>query len=104
MLIGKFDKQPAEVKDYPVDLSAWLSECNDSLADATVLVECTSRVDDPALSALRLQQLVVNPLAGVVAVWLSHGTHGERYKVTLTATTVGGRVDQSEFAVRVKEI
>ena len=104
MLIGKFDKQPAEVKDYPVDLSAWLSESNDSLGDATVLVECISRTDDPALTAMRLHRLLINPVAGVVSVWLSHGTNGERYKVSVTATTASGRVDQSEFIVKVKEI
>jgi len=38
-----------------------------------------------------------------VSVWLSGGTDGQRYKVTVTVDTMGGRRDQSEFIVRVKD-
>jgi hypothetical protein len=104
MLIGKFEKQPIEVKDYVIDLSAWLAEKDDTLDDAVVSIECISRADDPALTTLKLHSLLINPLSGMVSVWLSDGLSQERYKVSVTASTTGGRVDQSEFIVKVKEI
>jgi hypothetical protein len=38
-----------------------------------------------------------------VTVWLSGGTDRRKYKVTVQASTVGGRIDESEFLVIVKE-
>ncbi|MEO8021069.1 hypothetical protein [Polaromonas sp.] len=100
MILGKHDKQPAEVKDYPIDYSEWLSEipAGDTLASAIAVATCTTT---PADTALVVDQVIVSPIG--VAVWLSAGTDGETYKVTVTATTVGGRVDQSEITVRVKD-
>ena len=40
---------------------------------------------------------------GVAKVWLSGGLHGKTYKVTVTLTTVGGRIKQVEILIKVKE-
>ena len=103
MLVGKFVKQPADVKDYVLDVSSWLNEVSDTLLDATVFIECTSRTDDAALTTLALKSLVINPASGVVAVWLERGTVNEKYKVTVRVTTAAGRLDESEFAIRMKD-
>ena len=42
--------------------------------------------------------------ATTVKVWISGGTHGARYKVTVTVTTTYERVDQSELIFTIKEI
>ena len=42
--------------------------------------------------------------ATTVKLWISGGTHGARYKVTVTVTTTYERVDQSELIFTVKDI
>ena len=98
MILDKKEKQPVEIKDYPIDYTEWLSPISDTIADAVAQIECLT---DAANTALSLHSLGVSTTG--VAVWLSGGTDGERYKVTVTVTTLGGRVDQSEFIIKVKE-
>lgn len=104
MIVGKHTKQPTEVKDYVVDLSQWLGEAQDTLTAVQASVMCTSRDDDPPATTLAVKSVIMNPALGQVAVWLEKGTDGERYKVTVTSTTAAGRVDESEFVVRIKEV
>lgn len=100
MILDRKEKQPAEVKDYPIDYSEWLDEiaAGDTIASAAAAFACTST---PADVALVIDQVLVSNTA--VTVWLSAGTANEIYKVTVTVTTTGGRVDQSEFIVKVKD-
>lgn len=100
MILGKHDKQPAERKDYPIDYSDWLAEIagGDAISVATAVVVCTTT---PTNTAMTIYQVVVS--ASGVSVWLAGGTAGQTYKVTVTATTVGGRIDESEITVRVKD-
>lgn len=104
MIVGKHTKQPLEVKDYVVDISQWLAESGDTLGNAQAAVVCTSRDDDPAATALAVKWIVMNPTDGQTAVWLEKGTDGERYKVTVTSITAAGRVIESEFIIKVKEV
>ena len=101
MIIGKFTKQPAEVLDYDIDFSEFL-------ADGDTLVS----VGDPAVPSPL--NVVVTPaglalgptceLGGVgIKQWLSGGTAGTTYKVTVTATSNAGRIKQVEFVIRVKD-
>lgn len=100
MNLGKFDKQPADVKDYPIDYSDWLGEIagGDTLVDADASVICTT---DPTNTALTVDSVTVS--AKGLAVWLSGGTSGQTYKVTVLAQTAGGRRDENELTVRVKD-
>ena len=100
MILDRKEKQPAEVKDYPIDYSQWLAEIigGDTLAFAVAAAVCTT---DATNTALVVNQVVVSGSA--LAIWLSGGTDNQNYKVTVTATTTGGRVDQSEFIVKIKD-
>jgi hypothetical protein len=100
MILDRKEKQPAEVKDYPIDYSEWLGEitAGDTIASAVAVSACTSDSSD---TALVVNQVVISNTA--VTVWLSAGTTNQKYKVTVTVTTVGGRIDQSEFIVKVKD-
>ena len=101
MILGKFTKQPAETLDYDIDFSEFLS-------DGDTLV---STGDPPAPSPLDVvvapsgltlgPTLVIDGL--VIKQWVSGGTDGQKYKITLTATSNAGRVKQVEFTVRVKD-
>lgn len=92
MIIGIFQKQPAERLDYDLDYVEWHVD-GDTVVSATVAV---------APAGLTIESHFVND--PFVKVWVSGGTHGATYKVTVTATTSGGRIKQDEFKIKVKDI
>lgn len=92
MILGNFTKQPVDVLDYDVDYSEWLSD-NDNVQSAEISVTPTGLTVD--------SHFVNDPR---VKINLSGGTDGVTYKVTVTATTIDGRIKQDEFKIKVKEI
>lgn len=86
-----FNKQPADVLDYDIDLSDWLTQ-GDNLNSADVSVDVAGlTVDDKTVSDDRLK------------IWLSGGTSGSTYKVTANLITEDGRTKQVDFKVRVTD-
>lgn len=98
MILDRKEKQPIEIKDYSINYAEWLTDVGDTLTSVNAAVVCLT---DPTNTALLVSNLTLAPTA--VSVWLSGGTDGQRYKVTVTVTTLGGRRDQSEFIVKIKE-
>ena len=99
MILAKYEKQPVEVKDYDIDYGEWLAPVADDLDAVQTLVECLS---DPNDTSLQVDSAPFT--ASTVKLWISGGTHGARYKVTVTVTTTYERVDQSELIFTVKDI
>jgi hypothetical protein len=98
VILDRKEKQPIEIKDYPISYAEWLAEAGDVLTDVQASIVCLTDPDDTALVVHNLT------LASTVAsVWLSGGTDGQRYKVIVTVTTQGGRRDQSEFIMKIKD-
>ena len=91
MNLGNFVKQPVDVLDYDIDYSEWLT-ANDNVASAVASVS-------PA--GLTVQSIFINDPR--VKIWLSGGTNGVTYKVTVNTTTADGRLKQDEFKVKVKD-
>lgn len=91
MNLGTFTKQPVEVKDYDLDYSEWLVAA-DTVEAAEVTVE-------PA--GLTVRSVFTQDKK--IKVWLSAGTNGTVYNLTVTMTTAYGRVKQDEFKVKVKD-
>lgn len=93
-ILGKFEKQSAEVLDYDVDFTKWFAARSltpDILtvtAEAGITVVASSRTD------------------AVVKIILSGGTSGTQYKitVTLTSTSVPALKREADFVVKVKDI
>lgn len=101
MIIGKFIKQPADILDYDIDFSGFLADGDTLLSTGNPAVPSPLNVvvTPPGLT---LGSTFV--LGGVMLKqWLSGGTDGVKYKVTVTATSNAGRVKQVEFVVRVKD-
>lgn len=100
MIIGRKIKQPAEVKDFPIDYASWFAAKgdNDTIASVTHFVTGLGLSPD---SALHIDKIVIAPTA--LVVWVSGGTDKKRYKVTINVITANGRVDQSEFIVKAKD-
>jgi len=90
MALQKFTKQPNDVLDYDVDFSDWMVS-GDEVDGVTVSADAGVTVDSYAFTD------------EIVKVWLSGGTDGETYKITVLATTEGGRSKEQEFRIKVKE-
>ena len=90
-VLGVFTKQPAELMDYDVEFTEFLAGLNDSIQSFTVDADAGITVISSALNG------------NVVKVWCADGVSGTSYKITVTAQTVGGRIKQVEFKIKVKE-
>ena len=97
MILERYEKQPAELKDYDIDYAEWLAPVSDTLN--TVIATVTSADEDTP--TLTCNTVFVSPTSA--KFWVAGGTDGVKYKLTATATTVGGRVDQSELVFTVKD-
>lgn len=99
MILKKLKKQPRESKDYDVDFAPWLSPTGDALDDVVVEVLC---LDDPEDTALEVFDVQLT--ASKAKLWVRGGTDGYAYKVTLLASSVGQRIDESEVIFAVGDI
>ena len=101
MILAKYEKQPAEVKDYDIDYAEWLGPVGDTVATAVAVV--TS--DAGPVPTLKVDSVETSDTA--VKLWVSGGTAGVRYKITVLMTTTGiagkTRKDESELVFTVKE-
>ena len=94
-ILAKYTKQPADEQDYDIDFqSEFLNGLNDT-APGPGGVQVTA---DPGITIDSFSLL-----AGRVKVWVSGGTSGESYKITVTLSTTYGRTKQVEIVVKVKE-
>ena len=93
-ILAKFEKQPADVQDFDIDFSEWLTDMGDTARGPAGLM-----VEAKAGLTILAQTLT----DGVVKVWTAGGTDGTTYKITATVTTAGNRVKQAEINIKVKE-
>ena len=92
-ILAKFEKQPADVRYYHMHFTNFLAALVDTVLSIPVVVT------DAGIT----QPFPASISDGIVKIWLSGGTPGVIYKVTVTLTTVGGWVEQQEFVVKVRE-
>lgn len=109
-----FPKQPDEILDYDADFNAFLeltpadtlSSAVASVSEGVTDADQTTYLDNslPIPDYLTIDSTVVSTSDGIVKVWLSSGRDGQKYKVTILATTTAGRVKEHEFRIRVKDL
>ncbi len=92
MKLGTVQQQPAERFSYSVDFVDALTTL-DNVQSATVTATPTGLTIDNVG--------VYDPR---VKFWVSGGTSGVAYKVTVTTTTADGRIYQDEIIFKIKEI
>ena len=97
MILAKYEKQPAEVKDYDIDYSEWLIPAEDTISSITTVVTSESEAA-PTLEVDYTQNTIT-----VAKLWVSGGTVGTQYKITVLMTSEGGRVDESELVFNIKD-
>ncbi len=86
-------KQPADQLDYDVKFDRWLPD-GDYITSGNAVLDKTG-------------ELVIDSISitdQVIKVWMSGGVSGTTYKITITAATAGGRIKETEFRLRVKEL
>lgn len=91
-MLATINKQPADHLDYDVDYSRWLPD-NDVVTMAETAVEPAGEL---VIESVQITDQVVK-------VWASGGQNGGTYKITVTASTSGGRIKETEFRIRVRE-
>lgn len=98
--IPVIDKAPTAVLDYPMDWAApspigpWL-QTGETITSASCVL-------DPGITLLtNTPVLTPNGAATMVTPWLSGGTAGQTYTVTVHITTSQGRTDERSFRVNV---
>lgn len=93
-MIEKKSKQPHETLDY--DFNALRPLGNDD-----TITGVTASYSGPDRLLFIERALVMDEVTP--KVWLSGGTDGATYKVTILATTAAGRVIEGEFLLYVKD-
>lgn len=97
-----YEKQPAEIQDYWVDYSRWLTAVDDAASSHTASVE---NVTPGAISPDDDMTLVMSAISSnSVVARCSGGKHGMVYKLTTTMTSANGLVKESDVMIRVIEV
>lgn len=97
MILATYEKQPSEIKDYDIDYREWLTPADDVVSSVTTVVSSSTEAV-PTLVVDSIQSTVY-----LVKLWISGGTAGTKYKVTVQMTTADGRLDESELVFSVKD-
>lgn len=93
MAIKKFVKDPQARLDYTIDWSAWLAPTSDTISNATV--------PNPP-SGITVQSTTWTTTQ--TTTWVSGGTAGSSYDLTIRITTTGGRQDERTITISCKEL
>lgn len=103
-VLTEFKKQPADVQDYDIDFTAYVTGMGEAVTDSHEIDVVTV---DTGLTLGSSEMHNGTTLDGVpscfIKVWLSGGTSGSTYKVTARIATDGGRVHEVEIKIKVKE-
>ena len=85
------EKDANSVLDWRFDWSRWLSP-GDSVSSHSVIADSGLTVDSSSV------------VGNSVVVWLSGGTAGRSYDVTVRVTTTGGRTDDRTVKFKVLDL
>ena len=103
--IETFEKQPAEIRDYDVDMAGYFAVIpGDDIQSVDLSVTGSGASPELVLGpdALPAYQLVGDPPTRF-KIWIGGGVSGSSYQVTARVTTEGGRVEEIDMKFKVKE-
>ena len=89
-LDNQYLKDPSAVLDWLFDWTDWLAT-EETIITHTITADAGITVDGS------------DENAGIVTVWLSGGTAGEKYKVACLITTSAGRTDERTIWIKVTD-
>lgn len=100
-----FIKQPNEVLDYDVDMSAWFSDIKDDDIETVTITVSSLMEPEPTLQIgpgihPEYVAMGVNPTR--FKVWIGGGTDRVEYIVTCVVLTEQDRTKEIEFKIKVR--
>jgi hypothetical protein len=95
MIVAKFEKQNFDEQDYDIDFNPYLSNVGDSISSIDVIAQDGIILGSGARAPSHNQ--------GVVKFWISGGTSGTRYKITIQITTAATRKLEHEVIIALVE-
>lgn len=95
MAFQRFDKDPDATLDYVIDWSDWLTG-GDTITDATATAATATGQPADIIDSFEFNTTTTT-------VWLSGGTPGHNYLLTVHATTDEGREDDRSFLVVIEQ-
>ena len=95
MIVATFEKQNFDEQDYDIDFNPYLSNVGDSIATLAVTEQDGITLGSGDKAASHNQ--------GVVKFWISGGTSGTRYKITIQITTAATRKLEHEVIIALVE-
>lgn len=95
MIVATFEKQNFDEQDYDIDFNPYLSNVGDSIATLAVTAQDGITLGSGDKAASHTQ--------GVVKFWISGGTSGTRYKITIQITTAATRKLEHEVIIALVE-
>ena len=98
-LLGSATKQPSEIECYAVSYANDL----DPTDNITVLAINVVSLDDSLDGLPVIQSYVADSATQQVKMFISDGTAGVIYKVTVRVQTDTGRILEDEFKLKIKE-
>lgn len=98
MRLGDIIQTDEDVLDYDTEFYRWLRD-GDTIASAVGRIDDYTAKDNTDL----LVVTNVTNTSDTVKAWLSGGTNGDVAKLTIIATTVGGRSVEVYYNVRIKD-
>lgn len=102
-----FQKQPNEVLDYDVDMSAWFSSIPGDDIQSVVITITSAAEEVPTLvlgPGVHPDHLLMGAEPVRFKVWLGGGTEFVDYVVTCVVTTEQDRQKEVEFKVKVRNV
>lgn len=99
MILGRFVKQPAEREAYAIEYEDDLAR-GDTIAPAPQ-IDVAQQGSGVDTAPLHID--AVDAASTRVTVWISGGTVGLVYKISVTASTASGRILQDEFILKIKD-
>lgn len=97
MRLGKFRKTPAEVKRYAISYDHWLDEGEYISTIAFTVVE-------PVTGVLVVVPEAIGASVRQVGFFVSGGSEGQAYTVSVTMTTTGGQTKQDSILFEVRAL
>lgn len=86
-----FIKDPDSNLDYTVDWTKWLAKASDTIASVTWVVPDG------------ITQTNMTNTSKTATIWLDSGVLGSSYTVTNRITTLGGRIEDHSFILKLQE-
>ena len=97
-ILSTWTQQPGDRLDWDIYYGSAPDGSDDWLSSGDTIASVTTTVDVSGLV------VTSSNTTKMVKLWVSSGVSGTKYKVTITITTIGGRIKQDEVFFLIREI